>query len=144
MREKASTTAAITAFLAFGIFVVGTGGDLGPALSLWAWFVTTVVAATFAWAVYPQMGQPGTSGILFDLMICLFAFPIVGVIAGFITFPPLGLVLGAQVAVTLPFHYPATAGPLYAVAILLALLYPRRPDDPDLPSHRRAGFAAPY
>jgi len=91
-----------------------------------AWFMAglaAVVGLIWALFVFPRMGR----AVVADMLWILAAFPAVGAATGLIAGvgTPIGLGVGAFVAVSLPFMFPAEILPIYLYGAGLAFLLPR-------------------
>ena len=82
--------------------------------------LAAVSAGGWVYFVFPKMGRSR----LLDLGFILVAFPIVGMMTGLIG-GPIGVFIGAYVAITLPFVDPYPATLLYMFGAFSAWILPR-------------------
>jgi len=90
------------------------------------WYMAGVAgAAACVWAyfVFPRMGR----GWIKDVLWIAAAYPFVGAITGFLVAfgQPIGITLGAYVAINLPWQFPVVVLPIYLIGATMAFLLPR-------------------
>ncbi|WP_368187142.1 hypothetical protein [Aestuariibius sp. HNIBRBA575] len=85
--------------------------------------IASLAAGAWAWIVFPKMGR----GWITDLLWITAAFPFVGGVAGLLAAlgHPLGILMGAYVALMLPVLFPVKVLPIYLIGAMLAFTLPR-------------------